>query len=81
MRKVSPSHQIHQITHLTDTQSTEQSKRSKNLHKMTQGKKIGKLKEFTVLNKVVCCSFKDLPKIARNSEVHPKKPFHSLYIY
>lgn len=36
---------------------------------------------FTVLNDVDSCFLKVLPKIARKSEVHPKKPFHSLNMH
>lgn len=37
--------------------------------------------DFTVLSDVDSCFLKDLAKIARKSEVHPKKPFHSLNMH
>lgn len=37
--------------------------------------------DFTVLNDVDSCFLKVLPIIARISEVHPKKPFHSLNMH
>lgn len=37
--------------------------------------------DFTVRNEVDSCFLKVLPKIARISEVNPKKPFHSLNMH
>lgn len=37
--------------------------------------------KFTALIEVDSCSLRDLANIARKSDVHPKKPFHSLYIH
>lgn len=38
-------------------------------------------KGITVLTDVDSLSIQDLAKIARRSEVHPKNPFHSLYMH
>ena len=49
---------------------------SPNIHELTKMRY-----EFTALNEVDSCSLRVLANIVRKSDVHPKKPFHSLYIH